>query len=138
MRVTVEEQLGATADRVWSFVGEFGGVERWHPGQCRCTLSGEGVGGIRTIVRPGSVVSERLDAFDAAARRLSYSIIECDIPAAIGLFVTIELVPVETGTKLIWTAVSPGDSPHGAILGERISQYFRQRCNDLRAVLSAV
>jgi len=74
--VKVNDHVEASADAVWDLLGDFGGVTRYSKGIESCSVEGEGVGAVRTLCMPGGIqLQERLEAFDAAARRLQYAII---------------------------------------------------------------
>ena len=75
-RVKVTQELAASADAVWGLLGDFGGVMKWGAGMLEsCEVHGEGVGATRTIGIQGTKLQERLEAFDAAKRTLSYAIV---------------------------------------------------------------
>jgi len=76
--VKVRETVAAPAAKVWEIVRDFGGVAQWGgPAIQSCSVEGEGVGAIRHIGLPGGLaIAERLEAFDDAARTLSYAILE--------------------------------------------------------------
>jgi len=79
--VKVSERVDASASSVWDLLGDFGGVKRYSRGIERCTVRGEGVGAVRTLVlRGGLELQERLEAFDEPGRRLQYSIIAGPLP----------------------------------------------------------
>jgi Polyketide cyclase / dehydrase and lipid transport/Domain of unknown function (DUF4331) len=65
-------ELAAAPDEVWSLVGEFGGV--WHPLTARVSLTGTGIGQLRTIeTLDGKEIIERLEAIDNAKRFFRYT-----------------------------------------------------------------
>lgn len=76
-RVLVREEVAAPAAEVWALLGDFGGVGRLVKDLVkRTSCEGEGVGALRTLeLADGGAVRERLDAFDAARRSLTYSIV---------------------------------------------------------------
>jgi hypothetical protein len=76
--VKVSETVAAPAAKVWEILGDFGGVTKWGGAMLQsCTVEGSGVGAVRRIGLPGGLsIVERLEAFDAPGRSLSYAIIE--------------------------------------------------------------
>jgi carbon monoxide dehydrogenase subunit G len=78
--VRIQEEIAASADAVWNVLGDFGSVDRWFPGAASIQVEGRGVGAVRTIPMGTSKIRERLEAYDAAARRFEYSILEAPIP----------------------------------------------------------
>jgi hypothetical protein len=64
--------LAAAPDEVWSLIGDFGGA--WHPLDARISMTGTGIGQLRTIATlDGSEIVERLDAIDNAKRSIRYT-----------------------------------------------------------------
>jgi hypothetical protein len=65
-------ELAAAPDEVWSLIGQFGGA--WHPLTARVTLTGAGIGQLRTILTlDGQQIVERLETIDNANRFLRYT-----------------------------------------------------------------
>lgn len=74
--VKVSETIAAPADAVWALLGDFGGVTKWGGAMLQsCTVEGEGVGAVRTVGIGAISIQERCEAYDAAGRSLTYSII---------------------------------------------------------------
>jgi hypothetical protein len=75
--VSVSEAIAAPAAKGWELLGDFGGVARWGgPMLQSCVVEGEGIGAVRHIGLPGGLeIAERCEAYDAADRSLSYSIV---------------------------------------------------------------
>src|SRR5262245_21114819 len=73
--VKVEQEIGASADRVWKLMRDFGGLKAWNPGIESCEVEGEGVGAVRTIKMGAISITERLEHLDDAARTYQYSIL---------------------------------------------------------------
>jgi hypothetical protein len=82
-KVHVHESLPGSADAVWSFFRDFGGVQKFAgPMVKSCSIEGNGIGAVRTIaLAQGNPIRERLVQFDEEARSFSYAIIgACDLP----------------------------------------------------------
>jgi len=74
--VKVTDRIGASADRVWDLVRDFGGIQRFASNIESVSVQGEGVGAVRTVTLPGgTAIQERLEACDDATRTLQYSIL---------------------------------------------------------------
>jgi hypothetical protein len=75
--VKVNETVAAPAAKVWELLGDFGGITKWGgPMLESCSVEGSGVGAVRTIgLAGGGSIQERCEAYDAAQRSLTYSII---------------------------------------------------------------
>lgn len=69
------QSLNASADDVWSVIGDFGGLHNWHPAVAACEVIQEGPARIRHLtLGDGSKIVERLDAHDGATKSYTYSI----------------------------------------------------------------
>ncbi len=80
-KFAMKTELNASANAVWQAVGNFGGVRAFITVIQSCTVEGKGVGAVRTVTLDGgAVVSERLEARDARARILTYSILTSPLP----------------------------------------------------------
>src|SRR5208283_3159779 len=80
-RVTVKVNIPVAADQVWQTLRDFGGMDKWAFGVASLSLSGMGLGAVRTIsFQDGAEVVERLESLDDAGRRLSYTILESTLP----------------------------------------------------------
>jgi hypothetical protein len=74
--VTVIDEIGTSADSLWKLVSNFGDLS-WSPMIESCTLEGEGVGAVRTLLPKGAPapLQERLDFQDAATHSYGYSFV---------------------------------------------------------------
>jgi len=74
--VKVSETIAAPAAKVWALLGDFGGIMKWGGTMLQsCTVEGSGVGAVRTVGLGAVSIQERCEAYDAAGRSLTYSII---------------------------------------------------------------
>jgi carbon monoxide dehydrogenase subunit G len=102
--VKVSETIGASAERVWELVRDFGGVERYAAGIEKCTVEGQGIGAVRTLGLAGGLsLQERLEAFDDAGRRLSYAIVAGPIPVT-DYLATIEVRDEGSSCRIDWSS----------------------------------
>ena len=102
-KIEVSEEYGASADAVWQHIADFGGLTDWMPGVESCEVEGEGLGAVRSVVLGPMTIKERLESFDAAARRLSYSIVEGPLPAE-NYLATIVVSEQGDGCRVDWSA----------------------------------
>lgn len=73
------QRLAYPVEAVWSLIGDFGGLHRWHPQVRRLDLSWEGR--IRTLhYADGGRAVERLEARNDAARRYVYALVDGSLP----------------------------------------------------------
>jgi hypothetical protein len=74
--------IHAPADAIWQVISDFGAACKYLVMVIGCTVEGQGIGALRTLTNAdGSMIVERLEAVDAAARRLSYALLT-DTPFA--------------------------------------------------------
>ncbi|MEM8924275.1 MAG: SRPBCC family protein [Actinomycetota bacterium] len=88
--------------RLWSFVADFGGLDKIMPTIDASEVDGEGVGAVRRLTMGDAVIVESLDAFDDSARSLTYSIQEAPLPFA-DYSATMKVDADGDGSKLTWT-----------------------------------
>jgi hypothetical protein len=80
-QVSVKVSMPVAADKVWQTIKDFGGMNKWAPGIADLTLTGQGVGALRTMTfQDGSRVKERLESLNDASRSLTYTILESTLP----------------------------------------------------------
>ena len=71
-RITIH----ASADAIWQVISDFGVTCRYLAMVDNCSVTGQGIGALRTLTSAdGSTIVERLESLDAAARRLSYALL---------------------------------------------------------------
>jgi len=76
----VVERIEAPISKVWSIVSEFGNIAYVGDAVKSCSLTGEGLGSVRTIeMAGGGIVEERLDAYNGEGCRFAYSIVNDDV-----------------------------------------------------------
>ena len=75
LTICVQRTLDFPADTVWAVLADFGNIG-WAAGDNKVEVIGEGIGTIRRIIVEGleEPIDEVLDALDADAKRLAYSI----------------------------------------------------------------
>lgn len=74
--------IHAPVDAIWQVISNFGAGNQHLPGVVACTVTGDGIGALRTLTSAdGSTIVERLAALDATALRLSYALLT-DTPFA--------------------------------------------------------
>src|SRR5499427_4364650 len=93
--------LAAAPDEVWSLIGQFGGA--WHPLTAKVSLTGTGIGQLRTIqTLDGQEIVERLAAIDDAKRFFRYTNIA---GMAVSHYTgTLEVKPKGSGCVVDWRA----------------------------------
>jgi hypothetical protein len=91
----------ASADAVWAKIGDFCGIQKWHPAVEKCALSADGK--MRTLsLKGGGTIVEKLEKRDEAARSYSYSIVESPLPVA-NYLSTISVAAQGAGSTITWS-----------------------------------
>ena len=108
--VTETLQLPVSASHVWGLIGDFNGLDRWHPAVEASQLEGEGIGSVRTMNVVGGVkiVEELKDYQDGAS--YSYSILEGPIPVKDYLSkLSVSADVAGTGSVVTWEGTFEAD-----------------------------
>ena len=93
--------LPASPETVWALIGPFGGM--WHPLIATLTLTGTGIGQLRTInTIDGKEMIERLEAVDDSTRFYRYGGVS-GVPAA-NYTGILSVKPKGTGCSVVWHA----------------------------------
>jgi hypothetical protein len=127
---TVSEfvELPAAPDTVWSLIGQFN--LDWHPLVASVTLTGTGIGQIRTIrTRDGGEVVERLEAIDNGQRLYRYSKI-AGFPAT-HYMGTIEVRPKGNGCVAAWRVEFLADNQPDIVVRTRVSALVKSGLGSL-------
>lgn len=136
MTMRTAEELAASAGRAWSFIGDFGGLQRWHPAVRGCEVRGEGIGALRVVQLDGWHAVERLTAFDPGRFTLGYEMVDCGKPLLIGVRGTMRLEPLSPARcRILWDSAMPAGAP--AELEPLLRAYYPGRIAHLRAALAA-
>lgn len=133
--VEVREIVSSTADAVWDLVRDFGDISRWSKGISSCEVDGEGIGAVRTMKLGDLVIRERLEAFDDAARRFSYSIVEAPLPLQEYLS-TFEVTPAAEGSEIVWSSRFEHAGVAEADAKAMVEGIYRQGIAGIRKALS--
>jgi len=127
-------ELAAPPDTVWSLIGPFS--LDWHPRVARVSLTGTGIGQLRTIeTLDGKVIVERLEAVDNARRFYRYALI-AGIPAS-QYTATLEVTPKVSGCVAGWSVqFLANNQPDGAVR-RMVSALLKTGLGSLKARFSA-
>lgn len=95
--------IPASADQVWQLIGGFNSLPDWLPMVTRSELS-EG-GRLRTLLTDdGTVIVERLEAFDNAAKTYSYSLAQSPFPVK-DYLATLSVEALGDGSRVRWSGL---------------------------------
>ena len=114
--VTRSITIPAASEVIWSKMGDFCSIEKWHPVIARCEASEQGGATIRKLTtKDGGVLVERLTAVDRGKRTYSYEILESPLPVE-GYRSTIKVDTLGSSlSKVTW---SSSFTPKGATAEE--------------------
>jgi len=80
-RITVNGTINTSADKVWEWVSDFGGLDKFVEAVTECTTDGDDGKTVRVLtLQDGSVVKEKLESLDNNKMVLEYSITESPMP----------------------------------------------------------
>lgn len=132
----VSERLEHPLARVWEQIAMFGGLERWADGVSECSVEGEGIGAVRTVVRNGNRVRERLETIDPAARMIRYQILPPHALPAENVHGNILLRALtDEATEIVWRSDATDFCAEPEWLGARISTFYRDSIGGLQRLL---
>ena len=124
--------------RVWSIVARFGDADLWIDGVTACVLEGKGVGAVRTLVRNGATVCERLERLDPDSHQISYLVLQPHSLPATGVRGTIALRALGPGsTEIVWRSSADGFEVPARVLRERIEAFYAASLQRLAGLLDA-
>ena len=107
LSVTREATLDAAPATAWKLIGNFNGLDAWHPAVAGSTGKGSGTaaGSTRALALVGGgTVDEKLTAYSAAKRSLTYTIMKSPLPVK-NYVSTMTVSPTAGGKSLIkWSA----------------------------------
>jgi len=107
--LSVNEQVmvTASADTVWNLIGDFGSLDKWHPGVVSETVTGTGTraGDTRVLkLKDGGTITEQLVNRDPANRKYTYTIQDSPLPVTEYLS-TLKVLPAgDNLSRVVWSA----------------------------------
>ena len=123
-------ELAAAPDKVWSLVGGFS--LDWHPLVARVSLTGAGIGQLRTIeTLDGKEIVERLDAMDNAKRFYRYTHI-AGMPAS-HYTAVLEVRPKGSACVADWRVQFLANNQPDIVVKTRVSTLLRTGLESLKA-----
>src|SRR5262249_5687507 len=127
-------ELAAAPDEVWSLIGQFGGD--WHPLAARVSLTGTGIGQLRTIQTiDGREIIERLEAIDDAKRFFRYTSI-AGMPGS-HYTRTLEVTPRGSGSVADWRAQFVANTRTDRAAKVMVSTLFKTGLESLKSRFGA-
>lgn len=110
--------IPAPADVVWTTIGDFCGIAKWHPVVAKCEASEQGGSTLRKLTtKDGAILLEKLTALDRGKRTYSYEILESPLPVE-GYSSTLKVDNLGSTSKVTW---SSSFKPKGASEAEAMA-----------------
>ena len=102
-QINVNKILAVNVAKVWAAISNIDGLEQWFPIISSCSVSGDGVGAIRTLnLTEGGIMKDRIEEIDHQAKRFRYLRIESPFPVK-SYRGTVELGNIDDNTcQLSW------------------------------------
>ena len=100
LHVSRAVDLSATPDQVWAVIGDFNGLDQWHP----AVVNSQQQGWTRTLtLGDGAKIIEDMLSYDLRNHRYTYAIIESPLPVT-NYASTLSVVATEGGSKVVWSS----------------------------------
>jgi hypothetical protein len=116
-------------EQVWALAAAFGAIVSWMPAIQWCTLQGDGVGSVRTVISFGSTVDEKLEVLDHENFTWSYRILDPHALPMKGGFGTWKLENIaENKTNVTWIADAEDVDSDGVEVIQPIFEPFMKDC----------
>jgi len=132
--ISNHEDVPLPADKVWSVIGDFGGIRKWAVLVQGETVEDTPAGKVRTLQMPeGRVVKEVL----VAQSQYSYTYGMVDRPEMPGYRSTLAAIPLDANTTRIALIVHM-DTPTPEAEEEATARYTRSLRGNLRAMKKAL
>lgn len=94
--------VAADAEKVWRVIGDFCGIEDWHPAIESCALDKTDPKMRTLTLKGGGTIVEKQTARDDKKMSYSYQIVESPLPVA-NYSSTIKVAKSGSGAKVTWT-----------------------------------
>lgn len=94
--------IDADAEKVWRVIGDFCGIEDWHPAIEKCELDKKDPTMRTLTLKGGGTIVEKQTARDDKKMSYSYAIVESPLPVA-NYKSTIKVAKSGAGAKVTWT-----------------------------------
>ncbi|GBU19977.1 MULTISPECIES: SRPBCC family protein [Methylobacterium] len=101
--IAEKTEIAAAPDKVWAAIGDFCGIQAWHPAVAGCTISQKEGKPVRTLALKGggSIVEEQVSR-DDKVMSYSYTILESPLPVS-DYTSTLMVAPNGSGATVNWS-----------------------------------
>lgn len=94
--------IDADAEKVWRVIGDFCGIEDWHPAVEKCEIDKKNPTMRTLTLKGGGSIVEKQTARDDKKMSYSYAIVESPLPV-VNYKSTIKVAKSGQGSKVTWT-----------------------------------
>lgn len=134
----VQAVIDHPVDKVWPHIADFGGLAAWAAGVTGCTLDGEGIGAVRTVVLGDRFAWERLEAIEPDRHWLRYHIVPPHAMPAENVYSEISLTAIDADrTEILWVSEATDFGIPVDQLGARIESFYGKSVEGLQGLLDA-
>ena len=132
-------RIDASADKVWTLVSDFGGIDTYLPPVARSEGSGSGVGMERQCTfHDGAQISETLLAMDHDERSLKYDVHDPNPFPFEGYTATMQVNDLAGGgSELVWSAEYTATGMSDQEVADMLDGLFQQGVDGLRKLTEA-
>lgn len=103
IEVTRSVEIAASPAKVWQTLGDFCGIQGWHPVVEKCSLSEKDGKHLRSLsLKGGGTILEEQLSRDDGKMDYSYAILESPLPVS-DYKSTLQVTPSGAGSKLTWS-----------------------------------
>ena len=117
LNVSHQQEFDKSAAVVWAILGDFNGLDNWHPAVSGSELTGSGTqpGDSRVLtLGDGATITEQLQSYDSAAMNYSYSIEESPLPIK-NYLSSISVESISDDSSIVsWTSTFDADGADDA------------------------
>ncbi|WP_036257783.1 SRPBCC family protein [Methylocapsa aurea] len=126
-------EINATADAVWAAIGDFCGIQNWHPAVASCEVESDGKARIRTVIlKDGGKLVEKEINRNNLGRAYSYKGVETPLPVE-HYAATIKVLPIgKTKVNVLWMSAFKPIGP-GAAAEKSVSDLYVAGLKGLKA-----
>jgi uncharacterized membrane protein len=123
---------------VWAVISSFGAIKTWMPAIDSCSIEGNGIGAIRTVLWGGQSLKERLEILDDQKHIISYRLLDSPNLPMRGAFGTIILeAQADSQTHITWVSDAEEVDDAGiASVAPLFAPFIRENISTVEKILS--
>jgi Polyketide cyclase / dehydrase and lipid transport len=134
--VTEKIDVKATPAAAWAAIGDFCGIQTWHPVIAKCEIKMQGVDKVRTLTaKDGAQFVEKQVAWDDGGKSYTYTILTSPLPLT-GYKSTLGVTGSGQTATIIWTgSFTPNAADNG--VEKVVSGIYQAGLTDLKTKLES-